>query len=54
MTWYGMVTWYWYEWDMVWVFHSMVPYWYGAHIPLWNGYHGGTLEWVTEVGLKLV
>ena len=30
----GMVTWYWYEWDMVWVFHTMVPwYWYGAHIP---------------------
>ena len=29
-----MVPWYWYEWDMVWVFHTMVPwYWYGAHIP---------------------
>ena len=27
MTWYGMVTWYWYEWDMVWVFHTMVLVW---------------------------
>ena len=41
MVWYGMVwyvTWYWYECGMVWVFHSTVPwYWYGAHIPPWNG-----------------
>ena len=59
-----MVTWYWYEWDMVWVFHTMVPwYWYGPHIPHRNGYHGGTLKsknsyligtlkWVTEVTLN--
>jgi len=43
MVWY--MTWYWNEWDMVWVFHSMVPwYWYGAHIPPQNGYHQGTLN----------
>ena len=58
----GMVTWYWYEWDMVWVFHTMVPwYLYGAHIPpsewvAWRYpyikefiYLIGTLNWVTEV-----
>ena len=48
MVWYGMVwyvTWYWYEWGMVWVLHSVVPwYWYGAHLPPWNGYPLGTLN----------
>ena len=48
MVWYGMVwyvTWYWYEWGMVWVFHSTVWwYWYGAHLPPWNGYPLGALN----------
>ena len=46
--WYGMVwyvTWYWYEWGMVWILHSMVPwYWYGAHLPPQNGYPLGALN----------
>ena len=43
MVWY--VTWYWYEWGMVWVFHSTVWwYWYGAHLPPWNGYPLGALN----------
>ena len=37
ISWYGMVAWYWYEWDMVWVFYSMgtmeVPLNQSIHIP---------------------
>jgi hypothetical protein len=44
MVWYK-VTWYWYECGMVWVFHTMVP-WYGMELI----YHPGM--GTTEVPLN--